>query len=64
MGGRMVIVIEYAAAVDMQQALAEAMTQIKDGVDRLNPEHVKAVQAHVAIEESADQVLAVFDKAD
>ena len=60
MGERMVIVIEYDATTDLGYALTEAMTQIKEGANRLNPGHF--VQVHVAIKESADQVLAVFSK--
>lgn len=62
MSERLVIVIEYDAGPDMQQALTDAMTQIKEGADRLNPEHIKVVQVHVAIKGVAlDRVLAVFD---
>jgi len=55
----MVIVLEYDATTDLGYALTEAMTQIKDGANRLNPGHF--VQVHVAIKECADQVLAVFE---
>lgn len=61
MGERLVIVIEYDAGPDMQQALTDAMTQIQEGADRLDREHVKVVQVHVAIKDSAEQVLAVFE---
>jgi hypothetical protein len=59
MGERMVIVLEYDATTDLGYALTEAMTQIKEGANRLNPGHF--VQVHVAIKECADQVLAVFE---
>jgi hypothetical protein len=59
MSERMVIVIEYDATTDLGQARTEAMTQIKQGADSLNPGHF--VQVHVAIKESAEQVLAVFE---
>jgi hypothetical protein len=64
MSERMVIVIEYEAGPDMQQALTDAMTQIQEGAERLTRyrrEHIKVVQVHVAVKDSADRVLAVFD---
>jgi predicted transcriptional regulator len=60
MSERMVIVIEYDATTDLSQPRTEAITQIKEGANRLNPGHF--VQLHVAIKDSADQVLAVFDQ--
>jgi len=60
MSERMVIVIEYDATTDLSQPRTEAIAQIKEGADRLNPSHF--VQLHVAIKESAEQVLAVFNK--
>jgi len=62
MGERLVIVIEYDAGPDWQQALNDAMEQITKGLDRLDPDHIEAVQVHAAIKESADQVLAVFNE--
>ena len=62
MGERLVIVVEYDMVMDSQQALHDAMTQIQEGAARLDPEHIKAVQVHIAIKESAEQVLAMFDK--
>jgi len=59
MSERMVIVIEYDATTDLSQPRTEAITQIKEGANRLNPGHF--VQLHVAIKESADRVLAVFE---
>jgi hypothetical protein len=59
MSERMVIVIEYDTTIDLGQPRTEAITQIKEGANRLNPGHF--VQLHVAIKESADQVLAVFE---
>ena len=60
MSERLVIVIEYDVHTDMQQALTEALAQIKEGADRLDPEHVKAVQIHVGIEDFVDKVLDLF----
>jgi len=58
---RLVIVIEYdVVGPDPHQALRDAMTQIREGADRLDQDVVKVVRAHVAIKETADQVLAVF----
>ena len=62
MGERMVIVVEYDATTDPEQALTEAMIQIRGAANRLDPKHIKVVQVHVAIKGSADRVLAVFDK--
>ena len=62
MSERLVIAIEYDVGPDPHQALRDAMTQIREGADRLNQDVVKVVRAHVAIRDSADQVLAVFDK--
>jgi len=60
MGERMVIVIEYDADLDTQQALNDAMTQIREGADRLDPELIKVVRVHVGTKDYADRVLAVF----
>jgi hypothetical protein len=61
MSERLVIVIEYdVVGPDPHQALRDAMTQIREGADRLDQDVVKVVRAHVAIKETADQVLAVF----
>ena len=60
MSERLVIAIEYDVGPDPHQALRDAMTQIREGADRLNQDVVKVVRAHVAIKETADQVLAVF----
>ena len=38
------------------------MIQIRGAANRLDPKHIKVVQVHVAIRDSAAQVLAVFDK--
>jgi len=62
MSERMVIVIEYDADLDTQQALNDAMAQIREGADRLDPEHVKVVGVHIGTKDYADRVLAVFDK--
>jgi len=59
---RMVIVIEYEVGPNMQQALNDAMVQIKKGVDDQVHGNVKAVQIHVAIKDDAARVLSVFDK--
>jgi hypothetical protein len=65
MSERVVIVIEYEAGPDVHLGLHEALTQIREGVDRLDrAANIKAVQIHVAIKDDADQVLAVFDKAE
>ena len=60
MAERLVIVIEYDVHTDMQTALNEAMEQVKAGADRLNPDHIKAVQVHVGIEDFVDKVLDLF----
>ena len=60
MGERLVIVIEYDMVTDPQQALNEAMEQIREGGARLNPDHVEMQQIHVGIEDYVDKVLAVF----
>ncbi len=62
MSERLVVVIEYDAGSDLQQALNDAMTQIQEGAGHLDPEHVKAVQVHVAIDDFAERVLALFDE--
>ena len=61
MGERVVIVVEYDAGSGLEQALIEAMRQIKEGADRLEREHIKVVQVHVAVKDHADRVLAVFE---
>ena len=62
MSERLVIVIEYDADPHQpERALLDAMAQIHEGARHLNPDHVKVVQVHAAIKESADQVLAVFE---
>ena len=38
------------------------MIQIRGAANRLDPQHIKVVQVHVAIKGHADRVLAVFDK--
>jgi len=58
----MVIVIEYDAETETEQALNDAMTQIREGSDHLNPERIKVVSVHVATKGHAERVLAVFDK--
>lgn len=58
---RVVIVIEYDSGPGLERALTEAMRQIREGADRLDREHIKVVQVHVAIKDVADRVLAVFD---
>ena len=60
MGERMVIVIEYDATTDPEQALTEAMIQIRGAANRLDPKHIKVVQVHVAIKDCAEQVLEHF----
>jgi len=62
MSERMVLVIEYDMCTDSQQALNDAMTQIKEGADRLDPNRVKVVGVHVGVEDFVDRVLALFDK--
>jgi len=70
MSERMVIVIEYEVITGeqvesrdyMQRALTGAMTQIREGADRLDPNHVKVVAAHVGVDEFVDRVLALFAK--
>jgi formyltetrahydrofolate hydrolase len=62
-GERLVIVIEYDMVTDPQHALNDAMTQIREGSDRLDPEVIKVVGVHVGIKDYADRVLAMFDKA-
>jgi len=62
MGERMVIVIEYDADLDTERALNDAMAQIREGADHLDPEHIKVVRVHVGTKDYADRVLAVFDK--
>ena len=62
MSERLVIVIEYDVETDMQQALTEAVTQIREGCDRLDPDHIKVVGIHVGIKDFVDQVLALFDQ--
>ena len=72
MSERLVIVVEYEAITkgqqsqavtrdDMQQALTDAMTQIREGADRLDPNHVKVVGVHVGVDDFVDRVLTVFD---
>jgi len=66
----MVIVIEYEVITGehvesrdyMQRALTGAMTQIREGADRLDPNHVKVVGVHVGVEDFVDRVLALFAK--
>jgi len=70
MSERMVIVIEYEVITGeqvesrdyMQRALTGAMTQIREGADRLDPNHVKVVGIHVGVEDFVDRVLALFAK--
>jgi hypothetical protein len=62
MGERLTITIEYDVTTDMQTALSEAVTQIREHRDRLNPEHLTMLRdIHVAILDMADKVLTVFD---
>lgn len=61
---RLVIVIEYEAGSDPEQALREAMGQINAGTARLDPDHVKVMSVHVGIRKYVDRVLAVFAKED
>jgi len=62
MGERLVIVIEYDADPDTELALNDAMAQIREGADRLDPDRVEMQQIHVATKDYAERVLAVFDK--
>ena len=70
MSERMVIVIEYEVITGeqvesrdyMQRALTGAMTQIREGADHLDPNHVKVVGVHVGVEDFVDRVLALFAK--
>lgn len=62
MSERMVIVVEYEADLNTQQALNAAMTQVMAGADRLDPELIQAVGVHVGTEDFVDRVLAVFAK--
>jgi len=70
MSERMVIAIEYEVITGeqvesrdyMQRALTGAMTQIREGADRLDPNHVKVVGVHVGVEDFVDRVLALFAK--
>ena len=64
MSERLVIVIEYDADLDTQQALNDAMEQITKGADRLDPSHIKVMRIHIGTKDYADRVLAVFDKAE
>jgi len=60
MSERLVIVIEYdVVGPDPHQALRDAMTQIREGADRLDPNHVKVVGVHVGVEDFVDRVLAL-----
>lgn len=62
MGERLVIVIEYEVGPNMLQALTDAMTQIRKGVDDQVHGNAKAVRIHAAIKDDAARVLAVFAK--
>lgn len=59
---RLVIVIEYECGSDREQAMFEAMTQIRTGERRLNKNHVKVVHIHAAIKNTASQVIAIFNQ--
>jgi len=63
MSERMVIVIEYDIRTDPQQALNDAMEQIREGGNHLDPDHVEMQQIHVGTKDYVDRVLAVFDHA-
>jgi hypothetical protein len=61
MGERMVIVIEYEADTAGEQAIVEAVTQLRTWIDDHEQPHIRPVQFAVAIKDDADQVLAVFE---
>ena len=61
MGERVAIVIEYDVDPPYEKVLPYALTQIRDGVAKLDKNHIRTVQIHVAIHEDADRVLAIFD---
>ena len=61
MSERLVIVIEYDMVTDPQHALNDAMEQIREGGDRLNPDHVEMRQIHIGIKDYVDKILAVFE---
>ena len=61
MGERLAIVIEYDVDPPYEKVLPYALTQIRDGVSKLDKNYIRGVKIHVAVYEDADQVLDIFD---
>ena len=62
MNRRVVIAVEYDVEEPYEKVLPYALSQIRDGVAKLDRDHIRDVYIHVAIDEDADRVLAIFDQ--
>jgi len=60
MSERVVIVIEYDANPYSEQWFKDVVTNLRKQVDTPDQAPIKPVHLYVAIEDSADRVLAVF----